>query len=101
MNRIYISDGGDDKNDGRTRETAIYSWTRAIKLCDGNAETHLMQGDAHAAKARSGNREAKEKMKGSADRSRRHPCHDDSRFTVAWRSVLLPARCFTSTVSFG
>ena len=26
--------------------------------------------------------------------------HDDS-LTVAWRSVLLPARCFTSTVSFG
>ena len=45
MNRIYISDHGDDKNDGRTRETAIYSWKRAIKLCDGNAEAHLMQGD--------------------------------------------------------
>ena len=42
MNRIYISDHGDDKNDGRTRETAIYSWKRAIKLCDGNAEAHLM-----------------------------------------------------------
>src|SRR5262249_28914013 len=24
-----------------------------------------------------------------------------SPFTVAWRTVLLPARCFTSTVSFG
>ena len=46
MNRIYISDHGDDKNDGRRRETAIYSWKRAIKLCDGNAEAHLMQGDA-------------------------------------------------------
>ena len=46
MNRIYISDHGDDKNDGRTRATAIYSWKRAIKLCDGNAEAHLMQGDA-------------------------------------------------------
>jgi hypothetical protein len=46
MNRIYISDHGDDKNDGHTRETAIYSWKRAIKLCDGNAEAHLMQGDA-------------------------------------------------------
>ena len=43
MNRIYISDRGDDKNDGRT---AIFSWKRAIKLCDGNAEAHLMQGDA-------------------------------------------------------
>ena len=33
-------------NRRRTRDTAIYSWTRAIKLCDGNAETHLMQGHA-------------------------------------------------------
>jgi hypothetical protein len=35
MTRVYISDYGNDKNDGRTRETAIYSWTRAVKLCDG------------------------------------------------------------------
>ena len=27
--------------------------------------------------------------------------HDDSRFTVAWRSVLLPARCFTSQQASG
>ena len=46
MTRIYISDYGDHKNDGRTRETAIYSWTRAVKLCDENTETNLMQGDA-------------------------------------------------------
>ena len=46
MNRIFISDDGDDTNDGRTRETAIYSWRRAVTLCDGNAEAHLMQGDA-------------------------------------------------------
>jgi hypothetical protein len=26
--------------------TAIYSWTRAVKLCDGNTETNLLQGDA-------------------------------------------------------
>src|SRR6476469_5304743 len=44
MTRIYISDNGE--NDGRTRETAIYSWTRAVKLCDENTETNLMQGDA-------------------------------------------------------
>ena len=25
---------------------ARLSWKRAIKLCDGNAEAHLMQGDA-------------------------------------------------------
>jgi len=34
------------KNEGRMRETAIYSWKRAIKLRDGNAEAHLVQGDA-------------------------------------------------------
>ena len=31
---------------GLTRETVIYSWQRAVKLCDGNTETNLMQGDA-------------------------------------------------------
>jgi hypothetical protein len=46
MTRIYISDFGDDRNDGLTRETAIYSWQQAVKLCDGNTETNLMQGDA-------------------------------------------------------
>jgi hypothetical protein len=46
MTRIYISDFGDDRNDGLTRETAIYSWQQAVKLCDGNTETKLMQGDA-------------------------------------------------------
>ena len=46
MTRIYISDAGDDRNDGLTRETAIYSWQQAVKLCDGNTETNLMQGDA-------------------------------------------------------
>jgi hypothetical protein len=46
MTRIYISDTGDDGNDGLTRETAIYSWQRAVKLCDGNTETNLIQNDA-------------------------------------------------------
>ena len=31
---------------GVREQTAIYSWKRAIKHCDGNAEAHLMQGDA-------------------------------------------------------
>ena len=35
---------GDDKNDGRTPETPVYSWERALKLCDGNTEAHLMDG---------------------------------------------------------
>ena len=42
----HISDFEDDRNDGLTRETAIYSWQQAVKLCDGNTETDLMQGDA-------------------------------------------------------
>jgi hypothetical protein len=32
MTRIYISEHGSDKNDGRTRQTPIYSWKRASKL---------------------------------------------------------------------
>ena len=44
MNRIYISERGDDKNDGRSRETPIYSWKQAVKLCDGNPEIRLMEG---------------------------------------------------------
>ena len=38
MTRIYISDDGDDRNDGLSKETAIYSWQRAVKLCDGNTD---------------------------------------------------------------
>ena len=45
MNRVFISDRGDDRNDGRTRETAVYSWDRAVKLCDENAEIRLMQSE--------------------------------------------------------
>ena len=45
MTRICISEYVDDRNDGLTREIAIYSWQRAVKLCDGNKEMHLMQGD--------------------------------------------------------
>ena len=44
MNRVYISERGDDKNDGRTPETPVYSWERALKLCDGDTEAHLMDG---------------------------------------------------------
>jgi hypothetical protein len=46
MTRTYISDYGDDRNDGLTRQTAIYSWQREVKLCDGDSEANLMQGDA-------------------------------------------------------
>jgi hypothetical protein len=43
MTRIYISAFGDDRNDGLTR---YYSWQRAVKLCDGSIDNHLMQHDA-------------------------------------------------------
>jgi hypothetical protein len=38
MTRIYISEHGSDKNDGRTRQTPIYSWKRASKLAAGYLE---------------------------------------------------------------
>ena len=35
MNRtVYISDGGDDANDGFTLRTPVYSWKQACKLID-------------------------------------------------------------------
>ena len=33
--RFYISDSGDDKNDGLSLKTAIYSFKRAKELCGG------------------------------------------------------------------
>jgi hypothetical protein len=38
MTRIYISDSGNDKNDGLTKQTPIYSWKRARKLFTGQIE---------------------------------------------------------------
>jgi hypothetical protein len=38
MTRIYISEHGSDKNDGRTRQMPIYSWKRARKLSTGHME---------------------------------------------------------------
>ena len=38
MTRIYISQHGSDRNDGLTRETAIYSWKKARKLSGGHIE---------------------------------------------------------------
>jgi hypothetical protein len=40
---IYISEHGNDKNDGRSRETPVYSWKRAVNLCDGNSEMRVME----------------------------------------------------------
>jgi hypothetical protein len=44
VSTIYISDYGDDENDGRSKKTAVYSWGRVVNLCDGRTETNLMQG---------------------------------------------------------
>ena len=63
MNRIYISDNGDDKNDGRTRHTAIYSWKAGHQALRRQRRGTLDAGRCHVAKAYSGNREAKEKLK--------------------------------------
>lgn len=38
MTRIYVSDHGSDKNDGLTKQTAIYSLKRARKLFAGHME---------------------------------------------------------------
>ena len=43
MIRLYISAFDDDRNDGLTRQTEIYSWQRAVKLCDGSADDHLIR----------------------------------------------------------
>jgi hypothetical protein len=43
MTRIYISDKGDDNNDGLTRETAVFSREWAAKLCDGNSKINGME----------------------------------------------------------
>jgi hypothetical protein len=41
MNTIYISDKGDDENDGLTREAAVHSWKRATKLPGDDAEIDM------------------------------------------------------------
>jgi hypothetical protein len=46
VNRVYISDDGEDQNDGGSPETAVYSWKRAAKLCDGNSEVDVHEASA-------------------------------------------------------
>jgi hypothetical protein len=43
MKTIYISDKGDDKNDGLTSGTAVRSWKRATKLAGGDAEIDMRE----------------------------------------------------------
>ena len=44
MTLIYISNDGDDKNDGLTVATPIRSWNRVIELCEDNNEMVMMEG---------------------------------------------------------
>jgi hypothetical protein len=47
MNRtVYISDDGDDANDGFTLRTPVYSWKQACKLKggDNSIDMHLIGG---------------------------------------------------------
>ena len=45
MQTIYVSNQGDDKNNGLTQEAAVRSWKRYMTLSRGNHELHLMEGD--------------------------------------------------------
>ena len=45
MRKIYVSDSGNDKNDGLTSTTPIRSWQRFIELCVGNDEIIIMGTD--------------------------------------------------------
>jgi hypothetical protein len=45
MVSIHVSNSGDDANDG-SREKPVYSWARLRKLCTGNHEMVLMEGQA-------------------------------------------------------
>jgi hypothetical protein len=51
MRKIYVSDTGNDKDDGLTEKTPIRSWQRFIQLCEGNHEIIIM-GDAGTGKMR-------------------------------------------------
>jgi hypothetical protein len=51
MRKIYVSDSGNDQDDGLTEKTAIRSWRRFIELCEGNDEIIIM-GNADTGKMR-------------------------------------------------
>ena len=46
MTRIYISEFGNDKNDGLTKQTPIYSWKRARKISGHIEITVDQRGDS-------------------------------------------------------
>jgi hypothetical protein len=49
--KIYVSDSGNDKNDGLSEKTPIHSWQRFLQLCEGNEEIIIM-GNADTGKMR-------------------------------------------------
>jgi predicted ATP-dependent Lon-type protease len=51
MRKIYVSDSGNDKDDGLSAKTPIRSWQRFIQLCEGNDEIIIM-GNADTGKMR-------------------------------------------------
>jgi hypothetical protein len=46
MERIFISNKGDDQKDGLSRENAIKSWKRLMEVSRGNAEWTYVEGNA-------------------------------------------------------
>ena len=42
MRKIYVSDSGNDKDDGLSAKTPIRSWQRFMRLCEGNDEIIIM-----------------------------------------------------------
>ena len=44
MQTIYVSNKGEDKNNGLTSETPVLSWKRLQVLCKGNQAMFLMEG---------------------------------------------------------
>jgi hypothetical protein len=42
MPRIFVSDNGDDKNDGATEYTPIRSWGRCLQLKSGNDQIFIL-----------------------------------------------------------
>jgi hypothetical protein len=41
MTAIFISDYGDDKNNGENEDTPIYSWARYLKLESGHDQIRI------------------------------------------------------------
>jgi hypothetical protein len=58
METIYISDIGDDNNDGLSREKPVRSWRRAVLLRAGHNEMVLIEGNATLRRLTSENHQA-------------------------------------------